>query len=86
MKNNRLSITSILIITLSTLAYWYWESLAEGNIRIDLFIIYPALFVIYSIALWRRFGFYTILVSSLIMLINIIYFVYSYELFDKYRG
>jgi hypothetical protein len=84
--DTKLSSYSIVIIIAATLLYWYWESIAQGNIRIDLFIIYPVLFAIYSKSLWRRYSFYSLLISALIMVLNIVYFVYSYELFDKYPG
>ena len=84
--NNKLSSNSIVIIIVFTLLYWYWESIAEGNLRIDLFIIYPVLFAIYSKSLWRKYGFYSLLISTLIMILNIVFFAYSYELFDKYPG
>lgn len=82
--SNKLSSFSIVLIIISTLLYWYWESIAQGNIRIDLLVIYPVLFAVYLISLWRRYGFYSLLISALLMVLNIIYFVFSYELFDKY--
>ena len=69
-----------------TLLYWYWESIASGNIRVDLLIIYPALLIIYIVSLWRRFKFYAVLISIALMLINFGFLLISYDLFDKHPG
>ncbi|WP_417536441.1 hypothetical protein [Methylophaga sp.] len=77
---------NLLILVLVTLIYWFWEIRAEGNIRVDLVLIYPLLFVFYIKALWKRFKWYSLLFSSLIMLLNFGFLILSYDLFDKYPG
>lgn len=74
------------IILISTFLYWIWESQAQGNIRIDLFLFYPILFATYIGAFWKGYRFYSILFSCLIMMLNIIFFIFSYQLFDKNPG
>lgn len=90
MKNSKekekVSVTALLCILIPTFFYWYWESKAEGNIRIDLMLIYPILFSVYIKALWNKFSYYAILLSILLMVVNIIYSIFSYQLFDKYPG
>lgn len=76
----------IFVPVVITLLYWYWESIVAGNIRVDLLIIYPGLFVIYIVALWGKYRLYSVLISTLIMAINYIFFLISYDLFDKYPG
>lgn len=43
-SNSKLSLLAKSCILLPTIIYWWWESQAEGNIRVDLLIIYPVLF------------------------------------------
>jgi hypothetical protein len=74
------------VIVLSTLLYWFWESRAEGNLRIDLFLIYPVLLAIYIRALWKGFRYLAVPLALLIMLANAFFFVLSYDLFGKYPG
>ncbi|WP_292758034.1 MULTISPECIES: hypothetical protein [unclassified Methylophaga] len=69
-----------------TLLYWYWESKTSGNIRIDLFLIYPVLTAIYMIALWSKFRIYAVFISLVLMIINFIFFMISYDLFNKNPG
>lgn len=76
----------VLIPVVVTLLYWFWESRAAGNIRVDLLFIYPALFAIYIAALWRRFRFYSVIIAAVIMGINYAFALLSYDLFDKYPG
>ena len=76
----------VLIPIVITLLYWYWESIASGNIRVDLLFIYPALFIAYIVALWKKFRIYSVLISMLIMSLNYAFFLISYDLFDKYPG
>ena len=76
----------ILIPVVITLLYWYWESIASGNIRADLLVIYPALFFIYIVALWRKYKFYSVMISILLMAVNYAFSLISYDLFDKYPG
>ncbi len=78
--SNKLSIYSVIFIISITLLYWYWEAIAEGDIRIDLLVIYPAIFVSYLVSLWKKYGYYSILISTNMMLINIVYFILSYDL------
>ena len=73
-------------IVVPTLAYWAWEIIASGNIRIDLILIYPILFFIYIKALWRTQKVYSIFIAIVFMVINIIYSVLSYDMFNKYPG
>jgi len=86
MNKNTLSKKSLAIVIISTLLYWFWESQAEGNIRIDLLIIYPVLFLIYLVSLWGRFRFLSIPIGFFLMLINIGFFMISYDLFNKNLG
>jgi hypothetical protein len=81
MKNLGLKIAILL-----TSAYWFWESKAEGNIRIDLLIIFPILTITYIFALWRKFKFWSVLIALGFMGLNYLYSQYSYSLFDKYPG
>lgn len=74
------------LIIIPTLLYWFWESRAEGNIRIDLVLLYPILFAIYTGVLWKQHRFYSILFSLGLMILNIILFIWSYELFNKSPG
>lgn len=69
-----------------TLLYWYWETKASGNIRIDLVLIYPLLFATYTAALWTRFRFISLPIAGLLLLINVLVFVLSYPVADKYPG
>jgi hypothetical protein len=69
-----------------TLAYWFWESKASGNIRVDLILIYPLLFVGYLILLWRRIRWWALLVTLVLMALNFGFFINSYEWFDKNPG
>lgn len=85
-KPNPFSKTIIFISTALTILYWYWESQAEGNIRIDLLLIYPVLFVSYLICLWPRFKFYSLLIALGLMGFNIGFFIISYDLFNKHLG
>lgn len=77
---------TLLLIIVPTLAYWFWESRAEGNIRIDLLLIYPALFGLYAALLWQRLKFKALVVALLIMAGNVAWFMLSRDLFDKYPG
>jgi len=84
--NSQLSKASIFYILAPTLLYWWWESHAQGNIRIDLILIYPFLFVIYLTLLWRGFRYYAILIATVLMLMNFLFFIFSYDVFGKYPG
>lgn len=84
--NKKLSILNISIVLFSTLGYWVWESQAEGNIRIDLLLIYSILFAVYIWAFWKRYKLYSIIFSVGLMILNIIFFISSYELFGKKLG
>jgi len=75
-----------LIPIIVTILYWVWESQASGNIRIDLLIIYPFIFIIYIVSLWKKFRFYSVLIATLIMLVNYGFLFISYDLFNKYTG
>jgi len=76
----------ILVPVIVTILYWYWESIASGNIRVDLLLIYPSLFIIYIASLWRRYKFYSLLISTILMVVNIGFLLISYDMFDKYPG
>ncbi|GMR18873.1 MAG: hypothetical protein BMS9Abin33_1321 [Gammaproteobacteria bacterium] len=86
MRNKKLSKISLMIVIISTLLYWFWESQAEGNIRIDLLVIYPVLFLIYIVSFWSKFRYLSIPIGFLIMLVNIGFFIISYPLFNKNLG
>ena len=73
-------------IVLLTLTYWTWESRAGGNIRVDLLLIYPTLFLAYILFLWDRLKWLSIVVSLLLMTINYGFFAMSYLWFHKYPG
>ena len=77
---------ALFFVLVSTLLYWGWESQAEGNIRIDLLVLYPALFFVYLRAFWVRFKFLSILLSTGLMMLNIVFFMLSYDLFGKNPG
>ena len=81
-----LSKRNISIILIITLLYWVYEAQAPGNIRVDLLLFYPILFVIYLLALWQRFKYYAIVISIGLMILNIIFFINSYKLFHKNVG
>lgn len=80
-------IYKLVIILLPTLIYWGWETQARGDIRVDLILIYPLLFLIYNLtllsSLWPRHRwfsiFYALVFSSLIMAANVLVFVLSCE-------
>lgn len=86
LSESRFTKKHLSILLISTLLYWVWESQAQGNIRIDLFLFYPILFAVYIGAFWKRYGFYSIVFSSFIMVLNILFFIFSYRLFDKNLG
>ena len=69
-----------------TLAYWAWESYAQGDIRVDLLLIYPLLFLGYIYVLWPRLRWWSIAVSLLFMTANYGFFTKSYSWFHKYPG
>lgn len=85
-KADKLSRTSWLVVLLPTLLYWFWESRAEGNLRVDLLVIYPTLFAVYTRALWSAYRFWAFFMALFIMLVNVLFFVFSYDLFGKYPG
>ena len=74
------------IVAIVTLLYWIWESQAEGNIRVDLLVIYPALLCVYLAVLWRSLKWRSLLVSFGLMFLNVLFFLVSYDLFDKHPG
>jgi hypothetical protein len=76
----------IIYLGVITFLYWLWESKAEGNIRIDLFFLYPILFMTYTKLLWKPLRWKAFLVSLLLMALNILFFIMSYSLFDKAPG
>jgi len=69
-----------------TAGYWVWESQAAGNIRVDLILIYPALFAGYIWVLWDSLKWLSILAASILMAGNYGFFVISYDLFNKSVG
>lgn len=73
-------------VVILTLLYWLWESQVSGNIRIDLLLIYPLLFVAYAGLLWRRCRWWSLAVSLLLMAINFGFFIMSYAWFQKHPG
>jgi len=70
-------------VAIFTLAYWGWESQVSGNIRVDLLLIYPLLFCAYIYFLWFRLRWFSILVSILLMILNMVFFTNSYSWFHK---
>lgn len=76
----------LVVAGISTALYWFWESRAEGNIRIDLIVIYPVLFSLYMSCFWKRYKFYSILIALSFMAVNTLFLVYSYSLFGKNPG
>jgi hypothetical protein len=77
---------SVSVAVILTALYWLWESRTGGNIRVDLLLIFPALFSCYLATLWPRFRYWSIPIAVSLMAINFGYFVISYKLFDKYPG
>jgi hypothetical protein len=77
---------SVSVAVILTALYWLWESRTGGNIRVDLLLIFPALFSCYLVTLWPRFRYWSIPIAVSLMAINFGYFVISYKLFDKYPG
>jgi hypothetical protein len=75
-----------IVMIASTLAYWAWEARAEGNIRVDLLLIYPLLFIIYILCLWRRFRWGALGIGLLLMALNVGFFINSYAWFHKHPG
>lgn len=73
-------------VIIATLAYWGWESQASGNIRVDLLLIYPLLFLVYIFFLWQKYRWLSIVFSFLIMVLNFGFFVMSYSWFHKNLG
>jgi len=69
-----------------TLLYWYWESKASGNLRVDLLLLYPLLAVFYTIVFWPKFRFYAVGIALLMMIVNVLFFIISYDLFNKNPG
>jgi len=78
--------SSYIGIIVSTLVYWLWESRTAGNIRLDLLLIYPILFLGYTYWLWARFRWWSVIISFLFMGLNFGFFVVSYSWFDKNPG
>lgn len=69
-----------------TLVYWLWESQAGGNIRVDLLLFYPAMFLGYILFFWDRLRWFSPLASLLLMAVNVGFFRMSYHWFDKSYG
>lgn len=86
MNNHPPSKTAIIWLVIITIFYWYWESQAEGNIRVDLLVIYPLMFFAYLLLLWQQFRYYALLISLGLMLMNVLFFMLSYDVFDKHPG
>lgn len=85
-ENSEFRKTYLLLSIAATLFYWYWETVASGNIRVDLIIIYPALFLLYLITLWNKFKFYSVPIAVFLMAVNFLLFLFSYDLFNKNPG
>ena len=85
-EHGRSSLISVSVDLALTALYGVWESRTGGNIRVDLLLIFPALFSSYLVALWPRFRYWSIPIAATLMAINFGYFVISYRLFDKYPG
>ena len=76
----------LLIILAVTALYWFWESHAEGNIRIDLLVIFPLLALFYLWALWKWLKWQAFIVCFILMGLNYMFMTASYELFNKFPG
>jgi len=70
----------------NTMLYWLWESKVGGNIRVDLVIIYPLLFLSYVVNFWFRHQSLSLVYGVLLMLMNLLFFSISYDLFQKSIG
>lgn len=77
---------SFLLPIVFTLLYWWWESHVGGNIRIDLFIIYPLMFLVYFKAFERSNRTSALLISSFLMACNFVFCLLSYWMFNKSVG
>jgi hypothetical protein len=77
---------SLAAVAMVTGAYWLWESQAEGNIRVDLLLIYPLLFAAYVFFLWGRIKWLSVPAAFALMAVNFGFFAMSYEWFGKYPG
>ena len=77
---------SYLVAIVFTGAYWFWESKASGNIRVDLLVIYPLLFLSYVVLFWHKIRWWSFLLALLISCINFYFFSQSYSWFGKYPG
>lgn len=71
---------------LFTLAYWFWETQAGGNIRIDLLLLYPILFSLYIISFREKLKWWSLFAALTLMVLNILFFTLSYSFFDKSSG
>lgn len=78
--------TGVVLTIALTALYWFWEARAEGNIRVDLLLIYPLLFTCYAVSLWPKLRFWSLLAAFGLMAINFGFFVMSYSWFDKNPG
>lgn len=85
-QSNALKKKYLFLSAAATLLYWYWESIASGNIRVDLLIIYPVLYTMYTVTLWNKFRWYSLFISAILMGINIVVMIISYSLFGKNPG
>lgn len=77
---------SLLLVLGVTGTYWAWESRAQGNIRVDLLLIYPLLFGVYVFVFWKRFRWASLGLALLLMAVNAAFFVNSAAWFDKRPG
>lgn len=75
-----------LLIIIVTGLYWFWESQAEGNIRIDILILYPFMGLIYLWAFWQWLKWKAIFACLTLIAINYGFMMISYDLFNKFPG
>ncbi|NKC00727.1 MAG: hypothetical protein GKR90_19840 [Pseudomonadales bacterium] len=78
--------TQFLTTLVVTVLYWIWESQAEGNIRIDLLLLYPILIVLYTSIWWSKLKWKALIITAGAMLLNVGFFLVSYDLFGKHPG
>lgn len=85
-NEQQVSQRGLVITAVLTVLYWIWESQAAGNIRVDLLLIYPVLLSCYLYYLWPKFKYWSVIIAAALMAGNFMFFVSSYQLFDKNPG
>ncbi|MCP4913601.1 MAG: hypothetical protein GY909_10820 [Oligoflexia bacterium] len=80
-KKQRIIVTLVLFSL-----YAIWEANAEGNIRIDIIIIYPILFILYAATWWKEYKWKALFISFILSAFQYGFMILSYPLFNKYYG